>query len=134
MEIETFDMQERGSYNKLRENNISVNLLNIVGPEACPKAKEYIQEEGTSLVLCDGGNKVWEFEVLAPLLKSGDFIMAHDYVEDWDRDYEHFFDKIWNWAEVEEKHIAECCQQNNLKPYMQEQFREAAWACRRKEQ
>ncbi len=31
------------------------------------------------LVLCDGGNKPLEFQTIAPHLKTGDVIMAHDY-------------------------------------------------------
>ena len=156
--IMTFDVEERGHYNdKLRSNNIEVNVIDIFS--APPKhtvaeevfvphpwspfmawtlnrpelVKPYIQGEGVTLVLCDGGYKIGELAVLSPLLKSGDFIMAHDYVDNqdlWEREYK---DKIWNWCEVNEEQISKHCEQNNLKPYMQNKFDKVVWACRRKQ-
>lgn len=38
-----------------------------------------IQESGVSVVFCDGGNKVKEFNVLSSFLKKGDVIAVHDY-------------------------------------------------------
>jgi len=41
--------------------------------------EDMIGEEGTTLLLCDNGNKVREVNVFANALKIGDVIMAHDY-------------------------------------------------------
>lgn len=41
--------------------------------------KDFIQREGKTIVLCDGGDKIREFDTLSPYLKSGDVICTHDY-------------------------------------------------------
>lgn len=43
--------------------------------------ESFIKREGTTLILCDGGSKINEFNILSKYLKSGDIIMAHDYVD-----------------------------------------------------
>jgi len=35
--------------------------------------------DGISMVFCDNGNKIKEFDTYYPLLKSGDIILVHDY-------------------------------------------------------
>ena len=86
--IVTFEVFDRDYYQTLKDNNIEVRIENIFNkaynalekPEAI---EPYIQQEGITLVLCDGGHKIGEFNAIAPLLKKGDFIMAHDYIAEW---------------------------------------------------
>lgn len=88
--------------------------------------------EGPALVLCDGGNKVAEFNHYAKFLRSGDVIMAHDYAPD-----HHYFKNVmqnqrWNWWEIQHSEIVESCLRYELDEFMQEEFQRVAWACRRK--
>lgn len=87
-----------------------------------------IQNEGTTLLLCDGGNKKEEFKIFHKYLKSGDIIMAHDYastIEDFNNNYKN---KIWNWHEFEDSYASF----DNLEPFMQDIFKIYAWCIRKK--
>lgn len=48
--------------------------------------EQYVQGEGTTIVFCDGGNKTLEFAMIAPMLKPGDIILTHDYLDDTKHD------------------------------------------------
>lgn len=133
--IRTYEVNDRDFYEKLRKNSIDVIIKNIFN-HAYNKLEEpeeivpYIQQEGTTLVLCDGGHKIGEFNCIAPLLKKGDYIMAHDYVYSHSTYIQEFKDKIWNWCEIEEKDIKETSEENNLHPYNQENFNRVVWVCK----
>jgi predicted O-methyltransferase YrrM len=94
---------------------------------------DIITSEGTTLVLCDGGNKKNEFRILSDYLKVGDVIMAHDYSPNESYFQEHINNKIWNWLEIQDSDINESCINNNLKPYMEDDFRKVVWVCKIKE-
>ena len=94
--------------------------------------QDYVQSLGVSLVLCDGGNKKMEFNIISPLLKEGDFIMAHDYAPNSEYFEKHIKGKIWDWFEIEDSHVEQACKDNNLASYDQQNFAEVVWLCRRK--
>jgi hypothetical protein len=79
-----------------------------------------IQEEGCSIVMCDGGCKPMEFRTFAPFLKVGDIIMAHDYTTDPQR---------WPFSEIKIEDVEDI---DYLEPFLQEVFDQAAWLCRRR--
>lgn len=89
-----------------------------------------IQSKGTTLVLCDGGSKKNEFNILSNYLKIGDVIMAHDYAPNESYFQEHINNKIWNWLEIQDSDINESCVRNNLIPFMEEDFRKVVWVCK----
>lgn len=93
---------------------------------------DYINKEGTTIVLCDGGCKKCEFNLLAPLLKKNDIIMAHDYAPDTEYFEKHMKDKIWDWHEIRDSDIINSITKYNLKPYYQELMQSVAWCVRRK--
>ena len=90
----------------------------------------YIQQQGTTIVLCDGGNKKNEFSILTKFLKKGDIIMAHDYA--YDRQYfeANIRNKVWNWLEIEESDIQDVSNQNGLVPFQQDNFGSVVWVCK----
>ena len=92
--------------------------------------KEFIQRPGTTIVMCDGGSKKNEFRLLAPFLKSGDIIMAHDYAPNEEYFLEFIEGKIWNWFEIQDSHIGSTVDKFNLQPYMQEELQKVVWVCR----
>ena len=110
--VRTFDVIESPYYEKLRTFNIEINIenifdheyLNLVKPE---RIVPYIQQEGITIVFCDGGHKVGEFNSIAPHIKKGDYILAHDYIDTWENYQKNYKEKIWDWCEVEEKYISE---------------------------
>lgn len=42
-------------------------------------AADFIQRQGKTVVFCDGGDKIREFDLLSQFLKPGDVICTHDY-------------------------------------------------------
>jgi cephalosporin hydroxylase len=135
--VKTFDVIESPYYKGLRSHNVEVNIenifdqpyLNLVKPE---RIVPYIQEEGTTVVFCDGGHKIGEFNSIAPHIKTGDFILAHDYIDTWDNFQTNYRDKIWNWCEVEEKYIEKVSIEQGLEFYDKEEFDKIVWVCKKK--
>jgi len=93
---------------------------------------DYIQQQGTTIVLCDGGNKVNEFSILTKFLKKGDIIMAHDYAYNTQYFEAAIRNKIWNSLEIQESDIQEVSNQNGLVPFHQDNFGSVVWVCKMK--
>jgi predicted O-methyltransferase YrrM len=91
---------------------------------------EYVQQDGVTLVLCDGGSKKNEFNLISNLIKSGDVIMAHDYSPSEAYFQEHINNKIWNWFEISNDDIADPISRNNLESLMEDEFNNIVWACK----
>jgi hypothetical protein len=135
--VRTYDVAHDVCDQILRENGVDVRIVNLFHEtyshlENPQEVIPFIQDHGCTLVLCDGLNKIGEFRILSQFIKPGDYIMAHDYVDSWERYEAEFLDKIWNWCEIEEKDIAECSQRNNLQHCWKDRFDEVAWVCKRK--
>ncbi len=94
--------------------------------------KSLISSDGASLLLCDDGNKVKEFNLYAPSLKVGDVIMAHDYMETYERFKDEYEGKIWDSCEITYSDIHGVCSACHLEPFMQDVFDPFAWVCMRK--
>jgi len=136
--IRTYDTNRFSSQKILEENGVDLRIENIFSQDymkvISQEVIEYIQEPGITLVLCDGGFKIGEFNLLSEFIKPGDFIMAHDY--SCNREYfeEHVNRKIWNWIEIEDTNIENASSVFNLVPFMPSEFQEAVWVCKRKQQ
>lgn len=139
VEIRSFDINHNSVHDRLNEmNNITVSNENLfgygndyilVGQDVIVP---FIQSEGLTLVLCDGGNKVKEFNQISQYLKSGDIIMAHDYCDNLNNFKENYYDKIWNWCEINDNDIKIACEENQLDVYEKESFDKIVWVCRKK--
>ena len=137
--ITTYDvinspLKERIESNALNINFFQTNLFSenydfLLDEQVI---KEQIQSEGTTVLLCDGGRKSQEFNLLSSFLKPGDIIMAHDYARDSKFFQEEIYNKIWYWHEIQDSHISDSCEKNNLVPFMQEQFEKVVWVCKKK--
>jgi len=87
----------------------------------------YITNNRT-LLLCDGGNKEKEFETYAPLIKSNDVIMLHDYSHDPERFKT--AQSINQWTHYPESHynnIKKSIELNNLIGYYYDEFSNVFW-------
>jgi len=100
--------------------------------EHVEEIREYIQRDGITIVMCDGGSKRNEVNILSPFLKSGDVIMAHDYSPNSEYFETHINGKVWNWHEIEDAHIQDVVDKYSLEPYLQEDFQEVVWVCKKK--
>ena len=129
-EIITYDVLETKHKAVLEENNISVNIKSVF--DDYETVEDYISGKGQVLVLCDGGNKIKEFDVFSKMLKSGDIIMAHEYSYDEAMYRAYIRENVWNWCEIQYKDIAMAVETNNLEPVLTEEFQEAVWTCWKK--
>lgn len=113
--IHTFDLN-RG---KFLEDRITRHAVDVLSPEGQKQIGDLILAGGKVLLLCDGGNKIAEFNTFAPKLKSGDIIMAHDYAGRSCLD--------WIWVEIADRDIAATVASEKLETYHQETMGKAAW-------
>lgn len=135
--IKTFEVNPIRIHDILLENNIEILDINIFDHSYMKLEKPeyvvpFIQEEGTTLVLCDGGHKVAEFRELSKYIKNGDYIMAHDYATTTEYFEEHINNKIWLWLEIQDYQLEDVFIENNLVSYNQEEFQKIVWLCRKK--
>jgi hypothetical protein len=137
--IKTYDINNQEFLRPLVTNRkvevITDNLFNGDYSDFKNESKKneilnFIQQEGCSLVLCDGGCKKCEFNLITPLLKKQDVIMAHDYAPNKEYFDTHIKNIIWDWLEIEDKDIQDAIINNGLQPYYQETTQKAAWCCK----
>lgn len=131
--ILTYDVIEYTWYKDMRDKGVDVRVQNVFSETyelIDPCVSEYIGREGTTIVLCDGGNKVREFNTLSRYLKKGDFILAHDYAKDRDFFEQNINKRVWNWCEITQEDITNACERESLEMYKEDVFNEAAWTCR----
>lgn len=98
-------------------------LKNIILP--------YIKKEGRTIVFCDGGNKIKEFNYFSTQIKDNDLILAHDYFTDMIDFHENGLNKEWNWCEITEDDITTSTVKNNL-IVEYEYLKRIQWVCKRK--
>ena len=80
------------------------------------------------LLLCDGGDKVKEFNIFGKYLTPGSYIMAHDYASNKNNFKEEVKDKIWNWFEIQDSDVQLVMNEYNIiKSKYYKQFSSVAW-------
>lgn len=141
-EFRSYDIYEHPWYHRLTEEGIDLRIENLFDHsytdfdwEDKDKIEEvinYIQSPGRTLVMCDGGFKITEFNIFSNFIKSDDFIMAHDFSRSFEIFESEIKDKIWNWCEITESDIADSIERNSLEPYMKDEFESIVWVCMRK--
>lgn len=128
--IITYDIVETRHKSRLESKNIEVRVMDAFMD--LDRIADYIQQDGQTLVLCDGGNKPREFNTLSRVLKPNDIIMAHDYVID-DHYYNSYIkENVWKWCEIKFKDIAIAVDAYGLEPLLQDDFDLAVWCCFKK--
>ena len=135
--IRSYDIHRHPWYDDIISMGIDIRVENIFTEnfvDMDDEVKEYINQPGITVVLCDGGWKVGEYNLISNHIKVGDFILAHDYAENREVFEEKVNGKIWNWLEIQESDISECSTRNNLTPFQKDTFESVAWVCKIKEQ
>jgi len=87
-----------------------------------------LDEDKKVLLLTDGGDKIKEFNLYGPYLKTGDFIMTHDYAPD--RDFHNTYMKygVWEWCQNTDEDLD--LEINGLyKSCHADDFINVAWSC-----
>ncbi len=100
------------------------NNINYIG--------DIIQKPGRTLLLCDGGNKIGEIHLYSKFLKSGDFIMAHDWAYDDDAFENNKKNDIWFWKEITNEDIKDVLETNSVERIYADEFDNVAWFCGKK--
>jgi hypothetical protein len=134
-EILSYDIHERKEYSRLTKKGVDVRIENIFSSDfksISDHAYNFITKPGKVLILCDGGNKINEFNSLSSFMKSGDFIMAHDFAMDKDFFEKQINKKIWLWHEISHKDIADSMISEKLEFHNQDLFSQVVWACCKK--
>lgn len=132
-DILSLDVIEHSWYKDIRESGVDLRVENVFNDDYTEIKKEivdFIKGEGVTIVLCDGGNKIKEFNLLSKFVKDGDFILAHDYSDNNVVFQEKIYGKIWNWYEISDADIELSCKVNNLVPYKKDIFDNVAWVCK----
>lgn len=135
--IKTFEVKEHKWFADMRSDNMDIVIENIFSHsyreiEKPELVNDFIKDPGPVLVLCDGGCKVHEFNILSKFIKPGDFIMAHDYAPSSEYFQEHMKDKIWNWAEIKDEQIQASIDEHGLQQVYFDNFIQVAWCCFKK--
>lgn len=110
------------------KENIDFRIKNCYLAENILEIKNEINKDGKTLVLCDGGDKNFEFITFSEFLKNGDVIMCHDYCETID-EYLKLKNNI-NWitpAESFYNEIKKSISDNKLIPYNYTNFKNVLW-------
>jgi hypothetical protein len=105
-------------------NNVEFYQENVFETDTVIKA---IQKSKNCLILCDGGNKVNEFNLFSKHLKTNDIIMAHDFAltkETFDREIK---GNVWDYFECSQEQVLNSIQNHKLKPILQDEFLKVAW-------
>ncbi len=89
------------------------------------------------MLLCDGGNKVAEYEAFRGLLKPKDIILAHDWTYALNARQENDGNLYWAWSEFDyklEDRLHDAMQLNFEYPWYAKQLAKAAWFCQTRKQ
>lgn len=128
-EFHTFDVHNDGDYNQYPlYGNSTFHLQNcFVG---AGDIGDLISRSGLCFVLCDGGNKPMEFNIFSDMLKVGDVIAAHDWIDETVPGYSPLY---WGWCETPTARLQEAINRNSLVDFEPKWFRYSAWCCKQKQ-
>lgn len=128
------DIFHKPQYEEIRAEGVNVLIEDIFdkgrGIVINDTVLQFLAGSTRKIVLCDGGNKPMEFQVLSQYLNVGDFILAHDYVDTEENFRQNVYGKLWCWQEIKDAHIDATCKQHNLVDYQKDVFSAVFWACK----
>lgn len=134
--IHSYDINYNNWYDDLQKKGISIFVKNIFDHSYTSLVENdivsFIKQPGLTVILCDGGCKKCEYNILSRYLKSNDIIMTHDYAPNKEHFETHMNGKIWNWHEIEDSDIIQSMREQNIEKYMYEEFLSVAWLCSKK--
>lgn len=126
--LHTFDInvsitdETRETLLRIGCGNVKEWVLDALSTTGVGIIRNILRQDGTSVLMCDGGNKVNEVLTYAPLIKSGDIIAAHDYGGS----------PAWPWEEIKREDVAEVLSKHGIDDFMPEVFTDTGWMVCRK--
>jgi hypothetical protein len=122
------------SYDNFEQHQLhhhtNINFINKDVFDDMDNLNQKINDTGVTIVLCDGGNKIREFNTFSKFLKNGDIIMGHDYSPSLEYFKDNIKEKIWNWVELTDDSVRFSTLKHNLIPYMPDDFINVVWLCK----
>jgi hypothetical protein len=122
-------LRKKKNLELIHDNIFSIDYLTLINSSYIT---DFLSDDGPNIILCDGGNKINEFNLLSEFLKPNDFILAHDYCSSLEVFKDKILNKIWCWLEIQDDDIFNSCERYNLEPYMEETFSNIVWVCKKK--
>lgn len=119
----------------LKNHNIDFRHVNPFSEDYSFVSTElvsFIANSKKLLVAVDGGNKIKEFNCIAPLLKSGNYMMCHDYAPTKEVFNSQYKGRVWDHCEIFEEDIQKVCVEYNLQTVSPE-LNSVLWQCKYKE-
>ena len=99
--VVSFDIQEPKSRQLDQCANVTRVVTNVFRPKGYRLVVGYIDSlPRPFLLICDNGDKIREFNTYGPLLRSDDFISAHDYCRTKEDHAKYMKNKIWQYHEI----------------------------------
>ncbi|MEZ5285182.1 MAG: WlaTC/HtrL family glycosyltransferase [Vicinamibacterales bacterium] len=83
--------------------DVDARRRDVAEPFAAAEIAREIQGPGITLLVCDGPDKLGDVTRLAPYLKTGDLVMAHDYAASTDTFEQTMRGRLWNWCEITDR-------------------------------
>lgn len=126
-EIHTFDIKknpELDALNIFDQTTVSFFKENMFDSDyniVSEKVKYFISQADRLLIVVDGGNKVKEANAIIPLMRSGDYIILHDYEGTGN-------DEEWNKFEVSKKDMQQLVASHDIQTTYPE-LEDYMWAC-----
>lgn len=123
--IYTYDIHD----SLVSEEGGNINFIRKDIFEDVDTIKNNIRNKKT-VILCDGGDKIKELQVFAPLLSKGDFILCHDFAENAHLYANGIRDVYWCACEVTmDERVVEAININNLIKHNHDCFTKSVWLC-----
>ncbi len=139
----TFDNVERDRavHTLLRELGAFPFIQDTLDEANADGIRSLIKNGKSILLLCDGGNKKRELDLYGGSLKSGDFIMLHDWAYDEVTFERNKREGIWRSWEVrmedgegegQQFGVDKLLERHDIEPIYADEFDKVAWLCGRK--
>lgn len=124
-EFITYDIADTPDYKDLFSRlSVDFRLQDVFADK--DRLEKDIQKEGATILFCDGGNKIREFNEFALYLKAGDIIVAHDYSKDAEYYDSISHNNIWSFFEIDYASIQKAVESEKLEPILSDVFSKAA--------
>jgi cephalosporin hydroxylase len=117
--------------NESNNGNIDFRVADCLDETTVNEINKEIEKCNKVLVLCDGGNKELEVKLFSSMLKSGSYVMCHDYCFTQES-YDNFiFETLWpTQPESYYKNLESTLEKNKLsKAKNHNDFSSAFWGC-----
>lgn len=98
--IRTYDIKPCPNIGLLTSLGIDCRVADPLSQESQQELVEFIRRPGTTMILCDGGNKPAELKAVAGIAKPNDIVLAHDYAPNRQVFRAQIRGKRWNWCEI----------------------------------